>query len=132
MPCRADDQVHILHRHGTKKDFVSNHESSCKARSSVEADLYGTDIWAKSFRAVSNCNLAFVCRFELQLDSDVFRNAKVCRPGVDEGLNFQRLKLGLAWIPKRDNGVNQPQGAAPQGILMLWQNCGKAKRLNSQ
>ena len=67
----------------------------------------------------SGGHLAFFEAFELQLNREVFRNAKVKRAGIHERGRGQRREVAIAWITQCDfcadqahrlhNGIIAPQ-----------------------
>src|SRR5260370_31623400 len=93
-----NDQVHVLHWDGTEDYLLPEHNRTGKSRSILEMQLDGSNV-ANHFLASIRQRYVFLVQFiQLQLDLNLWRNAKENSTGIRQGVNLDWLQLRLAGV----------------------------------
>jgi len=95
---RDYDQIHILHRNCAKENLIPDYESAGESNAVLETQLDRSDVWHKLSAAVREDYFFPVNFFQLKLNLNMWRNAKVDGAGIDECINLNRLQVRLSGI----------------------------------
>jgi hypothetical protein len=94
---------------GTAPSRISSPSTSAgEAAAVAEMHFDRADIGAEMPDSVSRGDFAFFEALELQLNCEVFRNAKMERTRIDQGIHYQRRKAAVARIAQCDICTDQP------------------------
>jgi hypothetical protein len=101
-----DDEIHVLHRHGTKQHGISEHQGAHETRTALKGHPYRAHIGHLHHSAIGHGDFSQRFMFQLKLHHDMFGNAEHEGTRVCKGRDLQGMKVGLARVAQRNRGLH--------------------------